>query len=647
MKRYVIDIEADSLHPTQIWCVITVDIDDASVHVARTEDDFHFDKNALYIGHNIIGYDLPALCDLWGLRFNRHHIIDTLVCSRLFNFTAAGGHSLDRWGERLSFKKTDFTEWEPYQDPVQEAERLARCIAYCTNDCKLTAMVFRRLERTIYSDKWKDALRTEHDMAFICRDIHENGFLFDIEKAKEIEEELRHQVSALLEALKEAFPPRTKLIREVTPRATKFGTISRNSIPGAIRDSIMGGCSVDNPFSYLEYIPFNPGSSSQVVERLNEAGWKPFEKTEGHKDAEKELSALRRMPRAVRDDTRIAILEASLKTYEVSGWKVSEENLETLPETAPEGCQLLVKWRMLSKRLQTVEEWLRAFNATTNRIHGNYNHIGAWTHRMSHSDPNQGNVPSVASKYHNPALVEAAKSYGARMRSCFLVPDSSILVGVDADGIQLRILAHYMDDAEFTEALVNGRKEDGTDAHTLNAIALDLAGVDRDRSKTFIYAWLLGAGLGKVAKILGCSNAEAAEAINRFVLRYPGLQRLKFETIPADAARGYFIGLDGRIIHSDEYHMLAGYLQAGEAVIMKSASLHWQEELKREHRNIKWKLVNFVHDEWQTEVLGPRYCAETVAKSQVEAIAWAGRRVRLKCPLAGTAKFGGNWLETH
>src|SRR5690606_5104695 len=122
------------------------------------------------------------------------------------------------------------------------------------------------------------------------------------------------------------------------------------------------------------------------------------------------------------------------------------------------------------------------------------------------------------------------------------------LVGVDADGIQMRIFAHYTGDEKLINALLNGKKEDGTDIHSINREGLGHVCRSRDVAKTFIYAWLLGAGSSKISEILECSFSEARGAIDSFLASYPGLRSLKKEQIPSDAARGYFQGLDGRYV---------------------------------------------------------------------------------------------------
>lgn len=610
-------------------------MDTEIVTVSRSAEDFIVDPNTLYIGHNILGFDVPALQTLWKCRFNLNKVIDTLVVSRLLNFRARGGHSLERWGERLGLPKGDFHEFSQYSQEM---------VDYCIQDCKVTKEVFLKLEKFIYDPQWKDSLRCEHKIATICRQMQDSGFSFDHLKALEIRKELRSKVSKLSEDLTKAFPARARLIREVTPRETKFGTIARNSVP-TILGSDLSFFSPNSPFSFIEWVSFNPASPKMVIDRLNEAGWEPFEKTEGYKYAEKELQQLSRLPKAQCDAKHIAEIREKLSNYETYGWRISEENLETLPDNAPMGTRILVKWRMLSKRLQTIEEWFRAFNPQDGKIHGTYNGIGTWTHRMSHSDPNQGNVPSIESKYHSEELKEIAKIYGNAMRSCFSCGPNNRLIGVDADSIQLRILAHYMDDKEFTESLINGKKEDWSDVHCLNAQRLGFIDFksNRPRAKTFIYAWLLGAGIGKSAKILGCSNSEASEKVGRFIDSYPGLRRLRQEVIPSDASRGYFIGFDGRKIFCDEYHMLSGYLQTGEACIMKHATIDWMEKLDTE--KLPYSLVNFVHDEWQTETEN-RFSLR-VGEIQRQAIRDIGKRFTLKCPLEGSIKIGKNWMETH
>jgi hypothetical protein len=170
-----------------------------------------------------------------------------------------------------------------------------------------------------------------------------------------------------------------------------------------------------------------------------------------------------------------------------------------------------------------------------------------------------------------------------------------------------------------------------------------------------IYAWLLGAGFLKVSQILKCTVEEAEEANDSFLAYYPGLEYLKKVTIPQDAQTGYFRGFDGRFVKCDSEHlMLAGYLQNGESCIMKHANLLWREKLTKE--GIPFRQVNFVHDEWQTEVPDDFDLALHVAQTQADAIREVGEMFELNCPMAGSYKgdhgingysIGYNWYQTH
>jgi DNA polymerase-1 len=243
--------------------------------------------------------------------------------------------------------------------------------------------------------------------------------------------------------------------------------------------------------------------------------------------------------------------------------------------------------------------------------------------------------------------------YSNAMRALWSVPSGRNLIGVDAEGIQLRILAHYMDDKRFTASVTEGKKEDGTDPHTLNKLALGPVCKSRDDAKTFIYAFLLGAGVAKVASILGCSLEEARTARDNFIAAYPGLSLLKEHVIPRDARAGYFQGLDGRFVKcNSEHHMLAGYLQNGEVIIMKEARILWGRELKR--LQIPYLPVNFVHDEWQTEADEDLDTCQTIAQVQADSIRIVGESLGLKCPMAGSflnshksLAIGKNWSLTH
>ena len=627
-NTWVADIEADGYIPTRIWLVICKNPVTKEVRKFRDPDlnpqEFtEFAKNVgTWVFHNGLGYDVPNLLRLGAVpHLDISSVVDTLVCSRTFNFGVEGGHSLAAWGTRLGFPKGSFNDFSKWSEEME---------TYCLRDVEITEKLYLKLLPWIENDQWKQALKTEHQMASICHELHNNGFPFNIERAKELKDEIDKHLEGLLSSIQVSFPPVPLADKVITPKATKYGTLSVVGLKWWGED--LSVFTAGAPFSRFEWSPFNPGSPKQVVHRLNQAGWKPHEKTKGHVD---------HLRARTKPSPEKAAKTAHYKEY---GWKVSEANLATLPEDAPAGARLLSSWLTLAGRSRTLTEWINSYNPATCSIHGEFFPIGAWTGRMAHAKPNTANITRVKLDKQGHPIFGLAGDYNADLRSLWEAAPETVMVGVDAEGIQLRVLAHLMEDERFTYSVTYGKKEDGTDPHTLNKEALGVVCKNRDASKTFIYSWLLGAGHERTASVLECTIPEGKEAQEKFITFYPGLKALKEKQIPQDAARGYFIGLDNRLVRCYNTHlMLAGYLQNGESVIMKTANVLWRDQLLREH--IWFRQVNFVHDEWQT--LARPDEAEYVAKVQKDSIRIAGEMLNLRCPMAGSAAIGKNWEQTH
>ena len=328
--------------------------------------------------------------------------------------------------------------------------------------------------------------------------------------------------------------------------------------------------------------------------------------------------------------------------FERYGWKVNEDNLKTLPEDAPQAAKDLAKWLTLEGRRSSLQEWINCCQ-DDGRIHGKFWHIGAWTHRMSHSAPNQANIMSTFHGTPKSPVEEVKAMYDNDLRSCW--ESDRMLLGCDAESIQLRILAHYMESDTYIKAICDGVKADETDIHNVNKRALGPICRDRDTAKTWIYAWLLGAATPKQASILGCSIPQAKEAEGKFLKALPELDRLRKVKIKKDASRGYFIGLDGRKVPCNSEHlMLSGYLQNGEAVVVKNWVIDFVKEAKAER--LDFKLVDVVHDEAQCEVRD-RATGNRLLEIQKESMINVGKRLGVKCPLAADGRIGFNWKETH
>jgi len=635
MRTVIADIETNGLAGDIIWCIVTKELGskaykswdiktgfDGFVEYAKSVDKWAF--------HNGINFDVPVINRHLGDVIKFEQIIDTFVVSRLVNYSNYKGHGLDEIGISLGQPKTVFNDWENYSPEM---------LSYCKDDVDLGEKIYKKYEKYINDPEWALSMSIEHNTARICKEMHDNGFKFDLDLAYKLLPQIKERLNELEAGMQEAWPPELCEVNRVQYRFKADGSLYE-TVNKAVANYPKTAID-DTELVCFDWTSFNPGSSKDRVEKLWEAGWNPTEKTKTHYQFDLKGIVGEKWGKTVL--TREAY-DGKKSHFAFYGWTVSDENLETLPPEAPQGARDLAEWLCLNGRLKALEERVRECG-TDGRIHTNFWHIGAWTHRMSHSSPNLANISSPYHGTPRTAVDFVKQKYDSDFRRMFCVDEGNYLVGTDAESIQLRVLAHYLKNQDYVEAIVNGRKEDETDIHNVNKRALGLNHLTRDDSKTFIYAWLLGAGTGKAARILNCSNPVAKKAVNSFVENTKGLAKLKNGLIKRDAARGYFEGLDGRkVICDSEYLMLAGYLQNGESVLMKYAANLWNQWAKAE--GIGYKMVNYVHDEWQTEAFSYDE-AVRIGELQCKALEQAGSDLGVLCPMAGETKIGRDWLGTH
>jgi DNA polymerase-1 len=441
------------------------------------------------------------------------------------------------------------------------------------------------------------------------------------------------------------FPPKLTEINRLKYRLKKDGTEMATVQKAKERHAITNIEGED--LVCFDWVDFKPGSSRVRIDALWDAGWNPVDKTKTaiqfarKKVGEPYGKSVAKMDQAFYDQKK--------KDLDRYGYTVSEANLSTLPEDAPEGAKALAQWLTLEGRRSSLVEWINQVKGDS-RIHGRIQHIGAWTGRCAHKDPNTANISSPFHGTPKSAVDEVKKQYDVHLRACWTVPSGSWLVGTDADGIQLRVLADYLwrhfDADQYAQAIMEGKKENETDIHNLNKNALAVPNGTRDMAKTFIYAWLLGAGVAKTGQILNVSIREAQAARTRFESSIDGLYNLKNKLVPYVAERGYFTGYDGRKVPvPSEHKTLAGILQSGESILMKHSLLKWHDVARKE--GIKFKMVGFIHDEYQVEVTGTKEEAEHLGKIQAQCMLEVGQELGFKIPTPGSYDIGKNWAETH
>ena len=330
--------------------------------------------------------------------------------------------------------------------------------------------------------------------------------------------------------------------------------------------------------------PFNPGSRQQIAERLATLG--------------------------------VTFTEETEKGSTIINEKVLEGI--DLPEA-----KLIARYLMLQKRISQVSSWFDVVQRD-GRVHGRVITNGAVTGRMTHISPNMAQVPNSGSEY------------GSECRELWTVEPGNKLVGIDASGLELRMLAHYMKDARYTDEILNG------DIHTANQKAAGL--LNRNTAKTFIYAFLYGAGAAKIGAIVGSDEKDGRKLMRRFLRNTPALGELKDKVSRLYERDGFLPGLDGRhLLVRSEHSALNTLLQGAGAILMKKSLVILNNKLKC--GIIDAKFCANVHDEWQVEV--SEEDAEQVGKMAVAAIEEAGVALGLRCPTTGEYNVGNNWKETH
>jgi DNA polymerase I-like protein with 3'-5' exonuclease and polymerase domains len=327
---------------------------------------------------------------------------------------------------------------------------------------------------------------------------------------------------------------------------------------------------------------FNPGSRQQIAARLTEKyGWEP----------------------PLTDKGNPKVDEAVLATLEYPEAKKLTEYFNTV------------------KLMGMVEDWnTRANSSRDTRIHGNINAQGAATGRCTHSQPNIAQV-----------------SGDHRARELWVADPGDVVVGADLSGLELRMLAHFMakyDNGEYAKVLLTG------DIHTHNQHAAGLS--SRSLAKSFIYAYLYGAGDKKIAMVCDCSVDAARKLRDRFQKEIPALAKVqdavRFETIKTGKVRLP----DGRLVPVRSEHAALNTLLQGSGAIV---SKYWMVEASKEAMRHRAHQLAYIHDELQYSC--PKSCADDFGKAVTAAATKAGELLNLNIRIDAEYRVGNTWAETH
>lgn len=572
-------------------------------------------------GHNIITFDIPALSKLYPdfivSREQREQVLDTLILSRLIysnlETTDLGlmrsgqlpsklykSHSLRAWGYRLGEYKGDYGEqenaWETYTPEMLD---------YCIQDVVVTAKLMERLMRAAYSER---AIRLEHEVAWLMAQQERNGFPFDREGAERLERTLRERSAVLSAQLTAAVPP----------------------IPDKVfipkRDNKRLGYVKGVPIQ--RYKDFNPNSRQQIE------------------------YVFRQMHQYHPDNPDLYDTPEDCDDFMQYRLKIDDETFRFIKDddTAPEGVRSLAaimeESLLIGKRLGQLADgknaWLDMVGED-GRIHGHVITNGTVSGRAAHASPNIAQVPAVGSPY------------GKECRALFHA-DGWTQVGVDACGLELRCLAHYIspyDGGKYAHTIISG------DIHTMNQQAAGLP--ERSQAKTFIYAFLYGAGDAKIGEIIGGDATDGKAIKRKFLKATPAIKSLRdaVQNALVEMDRGrivrwkrhYLRGLDGRLLHVRSVHSALNLLlQSAGALICKKWIVLTEQHLIEQGLKHGWDgdfaFMAWIHDEFQCACRTPEI-AQLVLDTAQAAMRETGEYFGFRMQIDTEGKIGQNWADCH
>lgn len=613
--KAVWDIETNGLDHTHVWCLAVLDVESGVCRYFTDHDDSKpsmreglklLDTVTTHIGHNLIGFDIPALEQHYQWKVSENaKVVDTMLLSQLNDFyrpslkkasmgSGKGNHAMATYGIAMGQLKEEDPDWNVYSPDMESR---------CVGDVHLNLRMYNYLMRESKvllgeAPGYREAIRLEHEFAELCAEQSKNGWMFD----KAYSEKLIRLIDKRMEEIAQVVEPNLKPRKvwiDQHPREVKYlkdGRMDR------VSREWFADKPVEQTYRRFQMVDTDLGNNEAVRELLLENGWKP---TEYNWKKDKETGKKIRMAPKLTEDSYDSI------TGELG--------------------RLVSEWRTLRSR-RGLLVGLNNLQREDGRVSCDAFTIGTNTFRVRH----RGivNIPG------NDALV------GAKVRKCFIAPPGRVLVSADSDSNQLRGFAHYLNNQEVTEAIVSGSNEDGTDVHSRTAGFLEVA---RPTAKNVTYATLFGAKDAKLAETAGMKG-QGAEIREKMELAFPGFQALTEETnnewvYNAEVhGRGFVTGLDGRRIYCEQHKAFNAKLQAFEAVTCKEAAVHANKLILAE--GLDSLIVCHYHDEmtWDTHPDVAQRVGEILEEGFGPHIT---EKYNLNCPMGGTAQIGFNWSEIH
>ena len=607
--KLVYDIETDGLDATKIWVLIAHDINTNTTYKFSDHDNLHgtirdgislLERAELLIGHNIIGFDNRVIDKLYSTALNDKRCHDTFVMSQVLSYKRSHRHGLAGWGEAMGNKKIEYDDWSNYNKDM---------LKYCIQDVMVNVDIYKRL-LTEYSKIYernpmiKEGLKVEHDVAVFNAKVREQGWKFDSDKAQVTLNRMLSRMSEIERIIEPKLGMKTVMIDKEpkTPKFKKNGDYNSHTVRHLsefLGRTVAPGDThlwpAGKEFQRTREEQIDLGSTDLVKDWLLRNGWKPDE------------------------------YQRKKVGFE---WVTMGPKLTTTSLTAfgPDG-EMIDEYYTIRSRKSVIEGWLS--KAKDGRLHGNMWTCGTPTFRCRHEVI--VNLPAVSAPW------------GKELRELLVADDDMVVVGADSSGNQLRGLCHYVKNDGFTNEVIFG------DQHQRNA---DILGCDRPTAKSYLYAYLFGAGDAKLGQVLtGIANKSVgAKSKEDFAKGIKGLGELRekldkiWKMSKSATGEGKIPGLDGRTLFVPSEHQALNYLlQGAEGITCKAAVSYAMQKIKEEGLRASPRL--FYHDE-MAYVTHPDD-AERVGQILKDAFKEAPKMFGVTCMDGGDPSFGGSYADVH
>lgn len=702
MKTVVFDIEANGLLDTitKVWVIAAVDADTKSKYVftdqdcgsqpvnGSLEDGVRFLLNYdRVVAHNLMGYDYHVLemffPDIW----NRSTVPfskcwDTFIQSKVQLYDrprikgTASNHGLEYYGVMFKYPKPPIEDWSQWDGEklnrvLVDIEINLRAYNYLNGEAKKIGLCFNeQLRRTQAASYWyakQELYGTKADVEHIKKcivDLDEK-----LEKLRvEIEPLLPKQLKVkstkctwldiknkwdqFYQAVPVTLDESGDVVREaymptirVFLKNGKYDKHTANHF-GISQEPKESGRLVAAPYTKIEYSTPTMSQHAVVKEYLLSIGWIPTQ-FNYEKDSDGKF---------LRDDKGRMIPKSP---------KLTEDSFDSIEGDLGKKIAMFNTYthrrRTFANEKSDERGWLNQLRSDGRIASG----CMAWaTSTGRAAQKGIVNVPS------------ASALYGSEMRRAWVADEGKILVSVDMDSAQLRLLANFMGDPIYTNAVLTGMEFDqdhnyvGTDPHTMNGIAFGVIDPDmvqearetqnkdlikflgdtRKYCKNGIYAYLFGAGDEKLATTLKLKTAADGKRIKEsFTSKLPAMgelqERLLRQYNENKYGRGGFIEVAGNTwTYCTSEHKLLNYLLMSSEAVLQNDAVCWLNG--RIHRmGLQGRQILSVHDELTAEF--PLDEKQIAMKIMTDMYGDCSKRIGLEVLVTGQAQSGYSWLDIH